>query len=1202
MPKKNPSFFLSRHYPYYIVAPDYRQTSAGIRATHYLCHVLNEQGYEAYVTAEKTSPFLRTPKLDDTVRDCHRLVGRPGIAVYPEIVSGNPLSQDVVVRWLLNKAGHLGGDEKPAPTDIVFHWDAWVLTPDLVSRRLHLPVIDARIFNSNDVHNQARSGFCYYAHKYLGFGGKVDSWLTRNGVSLCHDIPRPPEEIADILRHSTVLYCYEPSAIALEANACGCPVVYVATPYLEQFEWSAAERAMMTLENRLPDTPAPTHDVTEWYKPWADQQLKETRKELSDFIRITQNAARKTAKRRAFLAEKSAPQASAAEIAHSHNYKRWLSFRRIDDSVCTILAETIASWRNPPEFHLIVRIGEADHAALAETLDSLNYQLYNRWHIDIISDQPCPDGLEALPSVGWQQTERDTAKPTIDFLVASGQRDWIIELPAGAILDPLCLWRIAEHAESSGGEIGAMFTDDDIYDKRGIRNAPRFKPGVNPAHLQSADLAGPLFLRRDFWRTSGGAAQHPQSPWFDQMIRIVATHGWGVLNHIPDVLISYLEHFPSSPENCLQALLAPKSTVTGCEIIPVTEHSWRIRHPLPTIPSATIAIVSRGQLEFLQGCLESLAEHTPWTGLELLLIREQVDDAELESWLTTYRLHDVAPRQVFLRYGASWAEACNAGVVSATHEHVILLQEDTRILDPNWLENLIRTLGEPDVSAVSPRLIRPSTGLIAYAGDVLGLNDENASPYQDETRFSEYGYLDSLQVARDVSLLADGCILLKRSDYIAVEGMEAEHLPDHLAHHDLSLKLLSAGKRLVYQPQSTLVHYGAALRQHSAMQDAQHQEARKAASCNLAQRWLRKGIADPYWNSNLSLAGKQPFPETAYHPAWQYLPANLPRIAARPVTNGQGDFRITSPLLAARQAGLVLDCLWPQSDSREFTAAEIARLGADTLIVQNYLIDSRLTGLAEWRRHGTDTHIVYAIDDLCTEMPEASSLRSNVPANARSRLKFALSQCDRLVVSTDFLAEAYRHFIDDIRVVPNRLEQRIWGSLQSRKQTGKKPRIGWSGGTTHLGDLRLLKEVVAATHDEADWIFFGMCPDEIRPLISEYHGFTQLSDYPAKLASLNLDIAVAPLEMNRFNQAKSNLRLLDYGILGIPVVCTDITPYQSSPAKCVQNTPQAWIEALRERITDPIAAGAEGEALRQWVNRDYILENHHAEWLAAHLP
>jgi len=127
-----------------------------------------------------------------------------------------------------------------------------------------------------------------------------------------------------------------------------------------------------------------------------------------------------------------------------------------------------------------------------------------------------------------------------------------------------------------------------------------------------------------------------------------------------------------------------------------------------------------------------------------------------------------------------------------------------------------------------------------------------------------------------------------------------------------------------------------------------------------------------------------------------------------------------------------------------------------------------------------------------------------------------------------------------------------------------------------------------------------MCPEELRPFVREFHDFVvSFYDYPAKLASLNLDLAVAPLALNVFNEAKSNLRLLEYGILGWPVVCTDIYPYQNAPVKRVPNEPGAWIEAIRERVHDLDAAAAEGDRLREWVLRHFILEDHLGEWLDA---
>ena len=129
-----------------------------------------------------------------------------------------------------------------------------------------------------------------------------------------------------------------------------------------------------------------------------------------------------------------------------------------------------------------------------------------------------------------------------------------------------------------------------------------------------------------------------------------------------------------------------------------------------------------------------------------------------------------------------------------------------------------------------------------------------------------------------------------------------------------------------------------------------------------------------------------------------------------------------------------------------------------------------------------------------------------------------------------------------------------------------------------------------------------MCPAALRPYVKESHDPIEFARYPEKLASLNLDLAVAPLEHNRFNECKSNLRLLEYGVLGWPVVASDISPYREAPVCRVPNQPRAWIRAVRERIHDLDAARAEGDALRNWVREHWMLQQHLDAWLSALSP
>jgi hypothetical protein len=227
-------FFRTVNAPYYIFNFDYCQSSAGVRVLHYLCHALNELGEEAYILASVTSPYLRTPRLTEEVMMRHAQAGRLPIAVYPEVIHGNPMEAPVVARWLLNKPGHLGGDAVYDQNEILFAYLGIYAPEGDFSHLLYIPGTDGHIFHNRDnPADRKRQGACFYAHKYLRFGEELTSHAT-GATSLCQDIPRSHEEIAEILRRSEVLYCYEPSAIITEALYCGCPVVIIPSNYLEQ--------------------------------------------------------------------------------------------------------------------------------------------------------------------------------------------------------------------------------------------------------------------------------------------------------------------------------------------------------------------------------------------------------------------------------------------------------------------------------------------------------------------------------------------------------------------------------------------------------------------------------------------------------------------------------------------------------------------------------------------------------------------------------------------------------------------------------------------------------------------------------------------------------------------------------------------------------------------------------------------------------
>jgi O-antigen biosynthesis protein len=886
-------------------------------------------------------------------------------------------------------------------------------------------------------------------------------------------------------------------------------------------------------------------------------------------------------------------------------YARWQQNRYFVPGDTAMIDAAVARWTQVPKIHLVLRLPPGQETLLADTLDSLIQQLYGEWHLDIVTPLPSPEGLDELPCIGWHTLGKpEEAKEAIDFLVNARRFDWIFEIPAGAQLDPLCLWRLATQTKEQA-EALALFVDDDCHDNTGKHHSPRFKPGCNPGTLQSADLAGPVCLRLDAWKAIGGASPRDGSPWFAQLLRVAEQFGWATIKHVPDLLISYPGTFPSDPESCLLALLDSfQKKGIAAELVPTGGQSWGIRFPLGAPPKVTVAIISSRQLDLLSRCLSSIIDKTHYQEFEIIIaLGATDDDLDLNTWLAEIQQRP-SPSIRVVRSVDNYAANCNAAIKGAANELVVLIREEAVVIQASWLEELTRSCLQPDIVGAAPRLIAPSGGLIQNAGSVLGLKGIVGSPYDGTGKLGEPGYLDCLLVAHDVSSLPAACMMVRKTAYQAANGMDATDLGDHFAEIDLCLKLRRNNQRLIFQPLATVVYDGTAELSIAAdiEQQTRRAQAESRATRTLLERWRKNATVDPYWNPNLSLAESTPTLETDFRAQWQFLPSTAPRFLARPLTNGQGVFRITSPLRALRKAGLASECIWNQEGPREPSNAELARLAPDTVIVQHYVHDRFLAALHSWNQLPDRPFIVYSMDDLLTDMAESNPFRKNVPANSRARLKYAFERCDRLVVSTEFLADAYRHMISDIVVVPNRLEQDIWLPLHNQRRAGPRPRIGWAGGTTHHGDLVLLKEIIEQTRHEADWVFFGMCPDEIRPLIAEFHPFSEFSEYPARLAGLNLDIGVAPLAQIPFNQGKSNLRLLEYGVLGIPVVCTDIDPYRGSPARCVANTVSAWVQALRERIHDADAREREGDLLRQWVHQGYLLENHMDQWLKAHLP
>ncbi len=311
---------------------------------------------------------------------------------------------------------------------------------------------------------------------------------------------------------------------------------------------------------------------------------------------------------------------------------------------------------------------------------------------------------------------------------------------------------------------------------------------------------------------------------------------------------------------------------------------------------------------------------------------------------------------------------------------------------------------------------------------------------------------------------------------------------------------------------------------------------------------------------------------------------------------GCGYHRILHPLETLSRQGYVNG----KADMNIWLTSQhnLQALNPDVVIWQRQHDDAQIANIKKYRELLPNTFHIWELDDILSAVPDWSPHKHLIPANIDDKMRKAVAVCDAVVVSTEPLARHVRSICEpgtEVRVVPNMLTQDDIQKTRDIKNKQKmdfgRVRIGWMGGMGHKGDLDLLTPAMRELSNKGvDWVFFGQRPYCEVPV--EFHGGVPPNDYLGYYASLRLDLALAPLEHSMFNECKSNLRMLEAGILGIPVIASRITPYleREPPVFAYAETPQEWLHKIQEFLVNREAAYNAGLALQKWVFKNYIID------------
>lgn len=252
----------------------------------------------------------------------------------------------------------------------------------------------------------------------------------------------------------------------------------------------------------------------------------------------------------------------------------------------------------------------------------------------------------------------------------------------------------------------------------------------------------------------------------------------------------------------------------------------------------------------------------------------------------------------------------------------------------------------------------------------------------------------------------------------------------------------------------------------------------------------------------------------------------------------------------------------------------------------------------------------YEIDDIVfgEDIPEYNVNRKEfLNPKIRSNIEYIMDACDEITVTCKFMRDYYRSKLNNqkITIIPN-FQPKFWfdrfyDQIKINKEYDKnknRPRILYCGSaghydlhdTGHPDDLTHVIDAIQKTANDFQWVFFGTYPRQLDYMVQsgkiEFHKFVNLMDYPAKLASLNVQAAIAPLANNNFNKAKSNIKWTELCALGIPCICQNLCTYEDALWKF--DTGDEMIDQLKDVVGKAGHYKNLGVKLRKIANNNWL--------------
>lgn len=520
-------------------------------------------------------------------------------------------------------------------------------------------------------------------------------------------------------------------------------------------------------------------------------------------------------------------------------------------------------------FSVVVPIYNPPIKLLKACVQSVLKQSYENWELILVNDaSTCPKvnaylkqlSISSDKVVVVTNAENSHISVTTNVGLEASSGDYIVLLDHDDLLAPQALNEVAALL-SDNHELQWVYSDEDFINKKGKRIAPHFKSSWNPYLLHAHNYITHLSVyNRSLLKKLGGCRVGVEGAQdYDLALRASEVLSPIQIGHISKILYHWRMHEGSTAANNGDKPYAVKA---GCDAL--SEHLQRreinakvsdgnldnfyhVQYLTKQWPKVSIIIPTRDHKSVLETCVSSLLSNTDYEDFELVIMDNQSVDSDALTYLNELAAHEkisvVKHNKPF-----NYSEINNRAVELTTGEVVVLLNNDTEVINASWLKELVGLAMQDDVGCVGAKLLYPDNS-IQHAGVVMGLGGYAAHSHRCMPKGSN-GYFNRPHINQVMSGVTGACLAIRKETYLAVGGLDTDF---QVAYNDVDfcLRVKKAGFYNVYCAHATLYHYESKTRgdDGESVEKVKRFDKEKAL---LLERWGSEIESDPYYSPHLT--------------------------------------------------------------------------------------------------------------------------------------------------------------------------------------------------------------------------------------------------------------------------------------------------------------------------------------------------------------